>query len=218
MRSPFLTALFHPLNILMALVAVIAGLVAAWWLFPLGILLWLIMFIVVWRNPALRMGYRIHSRAPLTQRFQPLFDRIERSQVSIFNSLSSAPARPRQALQPVQAEIDHLVNRTYALCQRMTVLENYRLVSQSNTGLESDLRQTEAKIKSAADPLVKREYEESRQSLQERLAKVKSVSTYLDRIEAQLVSLTNEMDGVVTEVVRMQGSGRRTPPGKRPTW
>jgi hypothetical protein len=71
-------------------------------------------------------------------------------------------------LQPVQAEIDVLTNQVYALCKRMTVLENYRLVSQSRSDLETDLQQIKAKINGTEDSLTQREYEESRQSLQER--------------------------------------------------
>lgn len=37
-------AFFHPLNIAMLVVVVLAGLFAARWLAPLGLLLWLIMF------------------------------------------------------------------------------------------------------------------------------------------------------------------------------
>ena len=101
MRSPFLTALFHPLNILMLALSALAGLIAAWWLFPLGLLFWLVMVIAVARDPSLRISHQLHQREPLAQRFQRYFDRIERSQVGVFNSLSSAPARTRRALQPV---------------------------------------------------------------------------------------------------------------------
>jgi hypothetical protein len=37
------TAFLHPLNILMLVLAILAGIFAAWWLAPLGLLLWLIM-------------------------------------------------------------------------------------------------------------------------------------------------------------------------------
>ena len=47
MRSPFLTALLHPLNLAVLVLSVLAGLVAAWWLFPLGLLFWLVMVTAV---------------------------------------------------------------------------------------------------------------------------------------------------------------------------
>jgi hypothetical protein len=212
LRSPFLIALFHPLNVLMAGLAVVAGLVAAWWLFPIGVVLWLVMVIVVSRDPSLRMSHQMGSRDPLAPRFQRYFDRIERAQVGVFNSLSSAPPQTRRMMEPVRAEIDDLVDRAHALMRRMTALENYRLVSQSKTDLSADLEHLERMVAQAGDAVVKREYEESLETLRERIAKPDDVSTQLDRLEAQLVGLTNEMDGIVTEVVRLQAIGESAAP------
>jgi hypothetical protein len=43
--------------------------------------------------------------------------------------------------------------------------------------------------------------------LLERIAKRRLVASELDRVEAQLVGLASEMDGMVTEVVRLQAAG-----------
>ncbi len=206
-RSPFLTALLHPLNLGMLGLAVFAGSISAWWLFPIGLLFWLLMVVAVARDPTLRISHQMQQRDPLAQRFQRYFDRIERSQVGVFNSLSSAPTRTRRTLQPLQAEIDTLTMLAYSLCQRMTVLENYRAVSQSQDDLASDLQKLKEKIEATEDSMTRQEYEESRQSLQERIEKLDSVSTQLDRVEAYLVSLSNEMDSIVTEMVRLQAMG-----------
>jgi chromosome segregation ATPase len=104
----------------------------------------------------------------------------------------------------VRDEIDRLVDRAYALCQRMTTLENYRLVTQSQSDLEGNLAHLERTIASTDDELTRREYEESREALQRRIAKLEAVSTQLDRVEAQLVGLANALDGVMTELVRLQ--------------
>jgi chromosome segregation ATPase len=199
--------LIHPLNIVMLGVAVFAGLFSAWWLFFVGGFFWLIMVVAVTRDPSLRISHEMQRRAPLAQRFQRYFDRIERSQVSVFNSLASSPSQVRRVLRPIQTEIGTLTNQVHSLCERMTVLENYRLVSSSRSDMQADLQQIESKISGAEDMLVKREYEESRQSLNDRLSKLDAVSTQLDRVEAQLLSLSNEMDSVVTEVVRLQAIG-----------
>jgi SMC interacting uncharacterized protein involved in chromosome segregation len=184
-----------------------AGLISAWWMFPVGLLFWLVMVIAVWRDPSLQISHQMQRRAPVAPRFQRYVDRLERSQVGVFNSLASAPPRTRRVLQPIQAEIDALTGQAYALCRRMTMLENYRLVSQSQVDLEADLRQIDGKIEETVDQLAKREYEESRRSLQDRLAKLETVSTQVDRVEAQLLSLANEMDSIVTEVIRLQAIG-----------
>ncbi|MFN2285848.1 MAG: hypothetical protein ACK2UQ_15640 [Anaerolineae bacterium] len=207
MRSPLLTAIFHPLNIVMAGLAAFAGLVSAWWLFPVGVLFWGLMVFNVARDQSLRLNYAMQQRAPLAPRFQRYFDRIERAQVGIFNTLASSPAATRRALQPVRDEVDVLAKEVYALCQRMSILENYRVVSQSHTNLTTDLEHIDAAIARAEDDAVRRDYEESRQALLERLAKLQAVSTQLERVEAQLMSLANEMDSIVTEVVRLQAAG-----------
>jgi flagellar biosynthesis chaperone FliJ len=207
MRSPLVTGLFHPLNVAMLVLAAFAGLVAAWWLFPLGLLLWLVMVFAVSRNPSLRISHEMHSREPIAQRFQRYFDRIERAQVSVFNSLASAPSRTRKALQPVQDELQALTEQAYHLCRRMTALENYRLISESTSNLQADLQQIDIAIDKAGDPQVKQQYEDSRRALSERIAKLRVVASDLDRVEAQLLGLANQMDGVVTEVIRLQAAG-----------
>lgn len=207
MRSPFLTALLHPLNMIMLGLMVFAGLFSAWWLFPVGLLFWLIMVLKVARDPTLRFNHQMQERAPLAQRFQRYFDRIERAQLGVFNTLSSAPGATRRVLQPVQTELDLLTDQVYKLGKRMTTLENYRMVTQSQSDLEKDLQALNETIAQTEDDLVRREYEESRTSLQHRLNKLKAVSTQLDRVEAQLMSLSNELDATVTEVIRLQAMG-----------
>jgi chromosome segregation ATPase len=107
----------------------------------------------------------------------------------------------------VQTELELLTDQVYALGKRMTTLENYRMVTQSQSDLEHDLQELNETIEQTEDDLVRREYEESRQSLQNRLDKLKAVSTQLERVEAQLMSLSNELDATVTEVIRLQAMG-----------
>lgn len=205
MRSPIVTGLTHPLAILTLAVAAIAGLIAAWWLFALGLVLWVVMAINVARDPALRLSHKMQKRAPVAGRFQQYLDRLQRSQVSIFNSVKSAPPQTRRVLRPIQSEVDALVAQAHALCQRMTMMENYRLVRESRTDLQAELQGMDDAIAGAGDPLVRKEYEDARRVLLEQTAKLKLISTDLDRVEAQLSGLANEMDGLAIEVVRLQG-------------
>jgi hypothetical protein len=106
MRSPVVTALAHPLNLLMLMTSAVAGLISAWWLFPVGLLFWLIMVVMVARDPALKLNVEKGRRTSLAQRFQRYFDRIERAQVSVFNGLSHASPEVKRAMQPVQNEME----------------------------------------------------------------------------------------------------------------
>ncbi len=90
MLSPSVRALLSPFNLSVLLMAVFAGLVAAWWLFPLGLAFWSVMMWSATRNPAARITQAVQGRTPLAARFQRLFDRIERTQVGIFNAVAAA--------------------------------------------------------------------------------------------------------------------------------
>ena len=207
MRSPMVTALVHPLNLFMLAAAVVAGLISAWWMFPLGLFLWLVMVIVVSRDPALRLNVDKDRRDTLAQRFQEYFSRIERAQVSVFNSLSNAPAPVRRAMQPVQDELGRLVDRTYAFCQRMTNLDNYRMVAESQRNLDQDLKRVEEALSRTQDPIIRQEYEESKRALEARLGDRLALIRQLDRVEAQLLGLANETDRIVADVLRLQAVG-----------
>lgn len=204
MRSPFLTALVHPLNLAMLGFSILAGLLAAWWLLPLGLVLWLTMVITVSRDASLQFNYQMQSRDPLAQRFQQYFDRIQRAQLRVFNGLASASSRTRHALQPIRDEVDALTAQVYSLCQRMTTLENYRVVTESQRDLAADLTRIDDALQRTEDPIIRKEYENSRASIQERLDRQYTVTVLLDRVEAQLLGLANELDSLVTEVIRLQ--------------
>jgi hypothetical protein len=107
-------------------------------------------------------------------------------------------------LQPIQDEVDALTGQVYALCQRLTTLENYRVVTESQRDLAGDLSRIDDALKRTTDPVIRREYEGSRESIQERLDRQHTVKVLLDRVEAQLLGLANELDGLVTEVIRLQ--------------
>lgn len=208
MRSPLVTALFHGLNPAMFALAVLAGLVAAWWLFPIGLILWMIM---VWRiasDRSIRLDYDMQARSgTLSTRFQELYSKVVRSQMRISNSLMSASGRMKTALNPVQGELEILVNRVYALCRQMTGPENFVKVSKMNTDLDGERALIKLALESAGDAMVKREKEEALHAIDDRIKKLKKVDTLLDRVEAQLSSLSTTMDSILADIIRLQALG-----------
>jgi chromosome segregation ATPase len=205
-RSPWLVALLNPLNLAMLAAAVGAGLVAAWWLFPVGLLGWALMVVGVALDPRLRLAQTFEARAVggLAQRFQGYFDRLQRVQAAVYRALAEARGSKRRHLEPLRQELDDLMDRAFELCQRFTILENQRLVEQSNADTQKDLVKISELIAAANDPVAKREYEQSRQALQTRLSELEAVSVQIDRFEALLSSLRQELDRVQGEVVRLQ--------------
>lgn len=206
MKSIYLTALTHPLNTATLALAVAAGLCAAWWLFPIGIVVWLIMVINIVRDPSAKTQQAMEARAPLASNLQPLFDRVERVQLKILRAVEDADNDMKNVLQPIQVVTDALTDRAYKLCRRMTSLENYRLVSQTSSSASADINLINEKIERATDPIVKRELEETRKSMEARAKKMEDVSNQILRVEAQLLSLANAMDTSLTEIMRLQAA------------
>jgi hypothetical protein len=202
--SPWLIALTNKLNLAMLALALVAGACSAWWLGLVGILLYLMMVVIVARDPSLKISQTIERRAPLAQRFQKQFNKIERVQVSIFNAINNADPTFRQAMRPIRTKTDELVAYAHNLCQRMTVLENHRLVSESTTQIKTSISELKFQLDAAQDPLVKREYQESLQAAQTRLESLLNVERQLKRTDAQLHNLTSQLNHTLTEVIRIQ--------------
>jgi hypothetical protein len=203
-QSPFVAALLHPLNLVLLALAAASGLCSWWGLFPIGLVVWVIMFTVVYRDPTIRLRHKMLQRTALAKRFQDSFDRVERSQVALFNAIATAKPNIRRILQPVQDNAGQLVDQTYHLCVRMTALENHRLVTQANQKQDDDRTQLEQKIAATADPMIKNEYGEALQSLNTRSSNLQNIIVLLDRTEAQLSSMASALDELLTDVIRIQ--------------
>ena len=208
-KSPWFDAVFDPALLLLLGASVAAGLLAAWWLFPAGLVLWLVLFIRILSNPSLRLNQALQTRKDISQRFQSPFDHIQHSQVMIFNSIGSARGS-KGAFQPVQAAVDRLIDQVYELCQRYTPMENYRMVTSSQGNPDQDLAAAKAQIESAKDPATKQAYEESAKDVQQRLEKYQAVCDQLNRFDAQLSGLVSALDGTLTDIVQAQTLDSKT--------
>ncbi|MBI5950024.1 MAG: hypothetical protein HY865_00070 [Chloroflexi bacterium] len=215
-RPPFLTALFHPLNLSMFALTAAAGLCSAWWLAPIGFVFWLVMVVIVARDPGLQINFTRQSREPLSQRFQTRFDRLDRARASIFNSLQGVPPAFRKRIQPVQDTLDELVEHAYQLCLNMTALDNNFYVQKLSNNFNDDIETMQKNIASATNDRDKKEFEEALKSLEARKAQLKSVETLLSRFEAQLTGTNNAVDSVVTNIASLKGRDAKQIEGKIP--
>jgi chromosome segregation ATPase len=209
-RSAFLTALLNPLNLAMLALIAAAGLCAAWWLAPVGLVLWLVMFIIIYRDPAMTLNNIVEARDGLSQRFQPRFDRIEKTQISLFNALSTGNASQNSALQPVQEAVNKLIEQSYQLCKRMSALENHISITRANRNPQDEMTQVQQKLNATTDPNIKKDLEETRQTLQSQIANLDSISSLLERFDAQLTTLSSSLDGVLTSTIRLQALGKES--------
>jgi hypothetical protein len=208
MRTPLTTAFLNPLNLTMLVLAVLAGLLAAWWLLPLGIILWAIMVAMIAKNPSVEINYNLQARMDtLSARFQGLYSKVVSSQTRIFNLVLGANGRMKRALAPVQTEVENLVNEVYELCQRMNAPENYVKTSQANTDYTGQRALLVLSLKGVTDPVVKREKEEALKSLDESIQKIKNIAALLDRVDAQISGVVTAMDAVLADIMRLQVLG-----------
>ncbi len=215
-RPPFLSSILHPLNLSMLALTLAAGLCSAWWLAPVGFMLWIIMVAIIARDPGLQMTFTRQSREPLSQRFQTRFDRLDRARISIFNALQGVSPVFRRKVQPVQDTLDELVEHTYQLCLNMTALDNNFSVQQISSNFDDDIETMESNIARAANDGEKKEFEETKKSLQARKVQIKSVGTLLSRFEAQLTGTNNAVDSVVTGIASLKGRDAKQIEGKIP--
>ena len=213
-RPPLLTALLNPLNLSMLALTIAAGLCSAWWLAPIGFVLWLVMVIVIARDPGVQITFSRQSRQPLAQRFQTRFDKLDRARISIFNSLQRAVPPFRRMVEPVQSALDELVEHAYQLSLQMTALDNNFAVQQISNNFDDDIAKMEKSINEASNPSDRREFEETLKSLQTRRVQLKQVGTILSRFEAQLTGTNNAVDSVVTGIVGLQGRNSKQVEGK----
>lgn len=204
-RSPLLLALLNPVNLAMLALTDAANLCSAWWLAPIGFILWLVMVFVIARDPGLQMTFSRQSRQPLAQRYQIRFDRLDRARFSVFNTLSQANPQLRRALEPVELTLDGLVEHAYQLSLRMSALDNNLAVQQISSDFASEIARMEKNIAQTSDPASRREFEATLHSLQTRQAQLQSIRTLLTRFEAQMTGTVSAVDSVVTGVVSLKG-------------
>ena len=209
MRSPLATALINPLNIAMLVFSALAGLISAWWLFPLGLAIWAVMVATIANDKSLRINYNMEARlGTLSSRFQEPYSKAVKAQMRLFNSLLNVSGGNKRALEPVQNEIEALVDKIYAVCQQMTGPENYVAVSRAkNADLEGERALLVLSIDKTLPPNVLQEKQEAIKALDGRIQKTKAIAAALEHVDAQLDSTVTVMDSLLADIMRLQVMG-----------
>jgi hypothetical protein len=205
-QSPFLTALFHPVNLTMFALAVVAGLVSAWWLTPLGIVLWIVMITLVARDPGLRMTFSRVNRQPLAQRFQYRFDKLDRARFTIFNAMaeSRSPALEK-VVEPLQIALDELVEHAYQLSVQLSALDNNFAIQKMTMNFDGEIANLQDNLQNTKDETTQKDYLDTLQSLQTQQEQLIIVGRLLTRFESQLTGTSSAIDGVVMSVASFKG-------------
>lgn len=202
--TPITSALVNPLNLFVIGSSVIAGLIAAWWLFPIGFIIWIVMVIFSSNDPALKLNTTIEERAPVAYRFQRSFSRIQKTEVKLFNSLSGVSNEIRSSLQPARDSLKETIETIHRVSLDMSGIENQLSYLKSNTDYEVEIYRLKDKIEKSADEKLKAEYSENLLLVEKQVAKNDNTATLLDRYEAQLSTIASSLEGAVTDILRLK--------------
>jgi hypothetical protein len=154
-------------------------------------------------DPALRINQMIQERSSLPQRFETVFNRIEKSQINLYNSLYPAKSQVKRAFEPLQQAINALVDHAYQLCVQMTPLENYQQVN-GNSNPENELNQLDRLIAALGEPVEKTGYAAARQALAEKVNQKKATQERLSQMDALLLRISAELESMIADTARIQ--------------
>jgi predicted nucleic acid-binding Zn-ribbon protein len=206
-NTPWFDALIDPAGLILLASSIISGLLAAWWMFFVGVFFWLLIVINILRDPSLRLNQSIQNRSELSQRFQKPFNLLQKAQVSFFNSIQSSDGTVQKRMMPLNTSLEQLLNEVYENCRRYSVLENYRIVSPSIESLQGELSTISSKIQSIKTPDAITEFDATKKSFEEKIAKQQSTIDQLDKFSAELNSIQSEIDGIITDALQAQSTG-----------
>jgi uncharacterized phage infection (PIP) family protein YhgE len=192
------------LNIAMLALSIAAGLVSAWWLLPIGLGLWFVMVRGVATHPVTQAQMAQPDRPEVTARFQSVIERIEAGQLRALNAIGETKRPLRQALDPLQTEINRLVDNAHRVAQGTAPLETQR---KARAKLDGDLPQEIATIDRQlvefTNEAIKRNLAKSRANMQTRLDSLQALTDQLDRVQRQFDTVADTLEQTTASLAKL---------------
>lgn len=205
MNSAYRDAIRQPLNMAMLILSIIAGLVSAWWLLPVGLLLWFIMVRGVATHPVTQVQSTQPARPEVIARFQSAVERLEAGQLRALSAIGETKRPLRPALDPLQTEIKRLVDIAHRMAQRAAPLENQRKTRARLDGdLIHEIATIDRQLAEFTDEAIKRNLVKGRATMQARLDSLQALTDQLDRIEAELTDAADALDQTAAGIQRLR--------------
>ncbi len=198
----------RPLNIIVLVASVVAGLSVAIWLLPLGLLAYVAAVALAARDPGLAAAVQRPARtAPLPKLSSPTFraivDEIDRSQREVERSVGAAPPPLASALRPVVDQSRELVAEAHDLASKGQIIEQY-LAAANTRQLQDQINGIDIQIANTRDAYTLQQLQETRAALADRQRNAADLETYIGRINAQLANIDASLDNVLAETVRLR--------------
>jgi hypothetical protein len=206
MRLSIGTAATRPVHLLVLASALIAGLVIALWLLPVGLIAYGTLVVLSLRDVTAAPSPAPRPLTPLAgTAFQAQLDAITRAQTQIHASVSATEGPLRPALERVTTQVGDIVEEAYTIATKGQTIVTY-LQGISLGELNGQLARVENQISRATDPQLRRQYEETRAAVADRLRNAQALGTYRERISAQLETICANLDNVLAETVRLRAA------------
>jgi hypothetical protein len=199
------TAATRPINLVVLLVAIGAGLAIALWLLPIGVLAYALMVMLTLRMPQpVRppAPRRVPSQGTI---FAPQLERIARTQGEIQRSVAAADPPLRTTLERITYQVATINDEAHVLADKGNTIAEY-LRQVDRAGLQHQQRQIEQQIAAATDAPLQEQYRATQTALAEQLAHAEALELYLKRIRAQLDTINVNLDNVLAETVRLRAA------------
>lgn len=197
------SSLRHPLVVMVIISAVLSGLSVALWLLPLG------LFIAAWGVYQLATDRALPPAPPLPRITNPLFqaivEEIDRSQREVERSIRAVSGPMAGVLSNVLEQTREMVAQAHHLAQRGELIDQY-LKSNHPYALQQQIDQLGARLGSTSDVYTRHQLEETQRSLVSRQQQARDLTTYVERINAQLANIDATLDTILLQTVRLRTS------------
>lgn len=205
MRVSFRSAATRPTHLTVLGVAIAAGLLIAFWLLPAGVLAYLALVALTMLDPSASVVARRRIEPPRGTAFEAQLVAIRSTQAEIVRSVAAARGPLASALGRVAGQVNEIVEEAYVLATKGQTIVEY-LQSIKLGDLNGQLADIERKIRKADDPVLRKQYEETRSAVADRLRNAQALGAYRERIIAQLDNIRANLDNVLAETVRLRAA------------
>jgi hypothetical protein len=201
---PYLLAMRRPLNLLVLLAALLAGLTVGLWLLPLGLLAYAAAVALAARDPELmREAARLRSRRLSSPTFRALEEELGRSQREVEHSIRQTSGPLARILQPVLTQTEELLQQAHDLAQKGQIIERY-LAANNPDQLQNEINNLDDRLARTGDSYTIQQLQQTRAALVDRQSNAQVLETYIGRIVAQLQNIDANLDNVLAETVRLR--------------
>lgn len=203
-RNPYLIASYQPWALAILVAAIASGLLVAWWLLPLGIVLYLLSIVLLSRDHTIRsqanQPLRPNLRSPA---LRAKLNKIEQAHKNITRQIRQVSGPMERLLAPIAQQTQELVHQAYNLCQTGEIIEQY--LAQAQTGnSNTELAELQQRYNASTDAYTRDQLKEAMDAVRERLQHAADLQTYSDRTKAQLQNISASLENVLAETIRLR--------------